>query len=104
MAICKYCQQEMNGAAGCVKMPVRTIEGNLDPIPYGSEQQHPPAESGQHHHGVLLGSPPRCHDCDVLPGHYHHPGCDWEECPRCHGQLIGCDCDPKAVAADEEDL
>jgi hypothetical protein len=104
MAICKYCQQEMNGAAGCVKMPVRTIEGNLDPIPYGSEQQHPPAASGQHHHGVLLGSPPRCHDCDVLAGHYHHPGCDWEECPRCHGQLIGCDCDPKTIAADEEDL
>ena len=40
MAFCKYCQQEMNGADGCVKMPVRTIDGPFDPIPYGGEKQH----------------------------------------------------------------
>ena len=104
MAICKYCQQEMNGTDGCVKMPVRTVDGQLDPIPYGSEEKHreSPPTPGQHHHGVLIGDPPRCHDCDALPGHYHHPGCDWEECPRCHGQLIGCDCDPEAISAAEE--
>jgi hypothetical protein len=82
MAICDYCELEMNGADGCVKMPVKTIDGNLDPIPYGSEAGY--------------SSPPglRCHDCDALPGHYHHPGCDLEECPRCHKQLISCDCQP----------
>ena len=83
MAICKYCELEMNGADGCVKMPVKTMDGDLDPIPYGSESRY--------------SSPPlghRCHDCDALPGHYHHPGCDMEECPRCHRQLIGCDCEP----------
>jgi hypothetical protein len=34
----------------------------------------------------------RCHDCGVLPGGYHHFGCDVEECPKCNGQLIGCNC------------
>jgi hypothetical protein len=34
-----------------------------------------------------------CHDCNAAPGSYHHPGCDWERCPVCGGQIIGCDCD-----------
>lgn len=33
-----------------------------------------------------------CHDCGVKPGENHKPGCDWERCPFCYGQLIGCDC------------
>jgi hypothetical protein len=33
-----------------------------------------------------------CHDCAVRRGQYHVPGCDVEECPRCHGQAIACDC------------
>jgi hypothetical protein len=36
----------------------------------------------------------RCHDCDVLPGGFHHRGCDMEECPRCGHQLLSCDCHP----------
>jgi hypothetical protein len=36
--------------------------------------------------------PGACHDCAVLRGQYHVPGCDAEECPRCRGQAIGCDC------------
>ncbi len=105
MAICKYCQLEMNEADGCVAMPVRTIDGPMQPLLYGQETQfanEAPAP-GQHHHGVLIGDPPRCHDCAALPGHYHHPGCDYEECPRCHEQLIGCDCDPEAVDAEDEE-
>ena len=34
-----------------------------------------------------------CHDCRVIKGEYHVDGCDGEECPRCHGQLITCDCE-----------
>lgn len=34
-----------------------------------------------------------CHDCGVQMGEYHRTGCDWEECPRCGGQYISCDCE-----------
>ena len=34
-----------------------------------------------------------CHDCRVLEGELHVAGCDVEECPICHTQLITCDCE-----------
>jgi len=84
MAICKYCELEMNDAAGCIKLPVKTVDGDFDPVLYGTEIGVEP-EPPDH----------RCHDCGALPGHYHHAGCDWEQCPRCHEQLISCDCVPE---------
>ena len=35
----------------------------------------------------------RCHDCGVAKGEIHVTECDGEECPRCGGQAISCDCD-----------
>lgn len=31
-----------------------------------------------------------CHDCNAIVGQYHCDGCDWEQCPRCLGQRLGC--------------
>ena len=34
-----------------------------------------------------------CHDCAVVPGELHVPGCDCEDCPLCHRQAISCGCE-----------
>jgi len=34
-----------------------------------------------------------CRDCSTPVGELHGPACDKEECPRCRGQFLGCDCD-----------
>jgi hypothetical protein len=62
------------------EIPVYVIDGtSWDRIRYGHEEGGP------------FAGP--CHDCGVLPGQYHVEGvCDMEECPRCHGQVIGCEC------------
>ena len=38
-----------------------------------------------------------CRDCKVFKGEFHVSGCDGEECPNCHGQLITCECAFDAV-------
>ena len=48
-------------------------------VPFGNEADSD-ADSGH------------CHECAVLKGQLHVPGCDFERCPVCGDPAIGCDC------------
>lgn len=64
------------------RIPQVRVNGTLfDRVRYGHEEDDWEAELRP------------CHDCRVFHGEFHVPGCDAEECPRCHGQLITCECD-----------
>ncbi len=71
MAICEYCNKEMQLYESCIKIPFKINGKDVDPLPVTQE---------------------RCHDCAVTKGGYHHPGCDVERCPSCGRQAISCDC------------
>ena len=91
MAIGETCGKEMTSPyiISC-KENVKVDFGDCvaDPIRYGHEER---ANYGRTNDGELIPGH-QCHDCNVLIGHIHHPGCDVEECPKCHGQLISCGC------------
>lgn len=73
--VCKYCNQEMTVAESCPTFPFEWIGGEVfERVTFHDENK-------------------RCHDCGIVNGvNLHHPGCDVEECPKCGGQVIGCEC------------
>ena len=87
MAKCGYCEKEMRDAetTTCTGNTIQIDGKDYDPIPYEA------------HYGT------RCHDCNVSDEGIHHPGCDVEECPKCHGQLISCGCLPDDEEEEEEE-
>lgn len=81
MAICQTCDQEMldhERVTTCVNPWLPTRAGARARIRYGEETS-----------GTFAAHSERCHDCGVAVG-LHHPGCDVEECPVCHGQRFLC--------------
>lgn len=73
-AICNYCNQEMKEGAGCTLKTYNIYTKKYGRIPYTPDSDR------------------YCHDCNVGPGQFHHPGCDMERCPKCGGQAIACGC------------
>lgn len=81
MTICGWCNKHMGGKISSCDENVKVDFGTsvMDPIKYGDETR-------------AKFENERCHDCKVTKGGIHHPGCDVEECPKCHKQLISCGC------------
>jgi hypothetical protein len=116
--ICGWCEQEMNAAATvtCTANDSVTYPdgSSLPPVPFVPapliseeewwaewrkvRQRSDTEEAARKRHNQYKVGWNRCHDCNVLAGGRHHPGCDNERCPRCSGQLISCSC-----LDDEED-
>jgi len=80
-SVCKDCHQEKAPTKGCLVEELEINGKVYKRIPAGYEEIPFIYEDGI------------CHDCNAGFGQYHHCGCDCEECPACHEQLIGCDCE-----------
>ena len=75
----------------CISCTVATltIGGRVyERVPFGKEQRDDEDYN-----------PQTCPDCAAPVAGLHHVGCDWEECPACGGQLLGCRCDVVPVEA-----
>jgi len=81
-ANCKACGQEMAPGNGCSIHTYDMPNGEKwKRVAWGREQRYQAPSENE-----------ACHDCNAMPGQYHHPGCDMEECPKCGNQLLMCDC------------
>jgi hypothetical protein len=41
-----------------------------------------------------------CPGCGISAPNFHHAGCEFEICPACEGELVGCDCEYVFVRAE----
>jgi hypothetical protein len=71
--------------------PVCLVTLPLERIRYGNEKQMWNSKR-------KLSQVNPCHDCAALPGQYHVPGCDMEECRACGRQSISCGCRHESIS------
>lgn len=78
MAVCAWCQREMQTAATCTVEAMHRDGKCIEMIPWGKERGRKTTA--------------RCGDCNVTRGGFHHPGCDMQRCPLCRRQMVSCGC------------
>ncbi len=88
MAICMWCAREMTTALSCSASALHRDGQLVEMLRWGSEP-------GWRANG-------RCGDCGVMPGGFHHLGCDVQRCALCDNQMISCGCRFDEDAPDEE--
>lgn len=79
MAVCSWCQGEMETVISCTVDAFHRDGRRFEMISCGDEP------------GRQMGGE-RCGDCGVMRGGWHHLGCDLQRCPACGGQLLSCGC------------
>lgn len=96
---CEFCEHEMAEGEGCREKKIEFGDGAVvKAVQYGNEERFDPSNQPTDEMEEAMREVAKhddrnsCHDCNAGEGEYHHPGCDWEECPRCGGQLLSCEC------------
>ena len=94
MAICNQCKKEMGMVDTCdankfkkFKDGTKYLSSNV--FVFGIANN--PSEKNINR---------RCVDCGIKYGGFHHAYCQYEQCPRCGGQLISCGCIPGYLSRD----
>ncbi len=81
IGVCQRCKGD-TAAESCTGYSLNIEGAEYFRVRFGSER-------GRLH---LIGG--RCRDCNVTHGSLHHMHCEVEECPKCGGHLLACDCVP----------
>lgn len=64
-----------------------------------STRHLPTCELGR---GAVHERPSECRDCGVAIAEHHLGGCGIEQCPRCGGQYVSCECDSSEDRDEDE--
>jgi hypothetical protein len=90
-----------NGVSVIATWPARIEEAQTQPTYVINGQEYERIRFGDEADDWGADRGP-CHDCAVLKGQFHvGPACDVEQCPRCGGQVLSCDCEYQGDDEDE---